>query len=404
MKKLTLLFCLFLASHGIYACHLSGISLAGSGITEDATDPEGDGIPNYTISINLCVAYGTYATSDTYDVAFAFSGGTLQDVTGYPATIGDAGTWGNTASGSLSGTTVTYDSGTESCGPNVCDQPLADLNGNGQVCAVYVFNVNGLPGQIDLFGVEAVTTTTGSSVGSWDYCNYYYSNTDDTPESIAIDPATLDFTGTTTPLPVEITWMKAFYLEGQSYNTIEWETASEINNDFFAVQASTDGIEYVTVGTVEGAGTSNERNKYSFLHRNPEKITYYRLKQVDDDGSFEFSMIFPIIREMKEKPGIMTVGPNPVSNEVNLEFSYDRNQPVEIMIYNMKGQLVQAANLHNGHASGGHSHNETSSSNHEYGYTNFTMDVQHLSPGLYFITLVNGNLIETKKLTKAIFH
>src|SRR5690606_27584493 len=73
-----------------------------------------------------------------------------------------------------------------------------------------------------------------------------------------------------------------------------WRTAGEENNDRFEIERSTDGINFITVGEVAGNGTTNTPLSYLFEDRNANALTpvlYYRLKQVDYNGAFEYSPI-----------------------------------------------------------------------------------------------------------------
>ncbi|MBP7274142.1 MAG: hypothetical protein KA974_09885 [Saprospiraceae bacterium] len=73
-------------------------------------------------------------------------------------------------------------------------------------------------------------------------------------------------------------------------NMLEWGTASEINSLMFIIERSTDGVKYESAGLIEAAGNSTELRTYRFLDtRSGAKQAYYRLKQVDVDGSFNYS-------------------------------------------------------------------------------------------------------------------
>ncbi len=91
-------------------------------------------------------------------------------------------------------------------------------------------------------------------------------------------------------LPVELLY---FYVEKATNGALlSWETATEINNDYFDVEWSTDGINFESIGQVQGAGTTTEVQSYEFLHDNPVNgNNYYRLKQMDFDEVFEYSNI-----------------------------------------------------------------------------------------------------------------
>jgi hypothetical protein len=68
---------------------------------------------------------------------------------------------------------------------------------------------------------------------------------------------------------------------------LSWETATEINNDYFDVEWSMDGISFEKIGQVQGAGTTAEIQLHEFLHKKPVNgNNYYRLKQVDFDEKF----------------------------------------------------------------------------------------------------------------------
>ena len=87
-------------------------------------------------------------------------------------------------------------------------------------------------------------------------------------------------------LPVELTSFEAVRIEGNV--RLEWTTASELNNDYFEVLKSYDGEIFSIIGYVDGHGTSSEVIDYSYTDSEP-KQAYYRLRQLDYDGQFEYS-------------------------------------------------------------------------------------------------------------------
>ena len=95
-----------------------------------------------------------------------------------------------------------------------------------------------------------------------------------------------------TPLPIELI---SFNGEcNKQTNQISWSTASEINNDYFSLEKSIDAKNFELVEQVDGAGNSNSLITYSSTDNSPYKTTYYRLKQTDFDGSFEYSKIISV--------------------------------------------------------------------------------------------------------------
>lgn len=92
------------------------------------------------------------------------------------------------------------------------------------------------------------------------------------------------------PLPIELISFNTRKYDNA--NMLMWEVASEMNNDYFTLEKSSDGINWLVIETIQGAGTSQEQKKYNTLDFNILPIiNYYRLKQTDFDGRFEYSEI-----------------------------------------------------------------------------------------------------------------
>ncbi len=136
-------------------------------------------------------------------------------------------------------------------------------------------------------------------------------------------------------LPVELISFRA-NIENDDVK-ISWITANEINNDHFLVQHSIDGTNYVDLDKIQGAGNSVVLNSYSYIHDTPENgNNYYRLKQIDFDGSFSFSNI-EIVRVYN---GTLGIYPNPVRDVLNISFDEFEVGEVEFAIFNIHGQEV----------------------------------------------------------------
>jgi hypothetical protein len=139
------------------------------------------------------------------------------------------------------------------------------------------------------------------------------------------------------PLPVEL-----LYFEAKPENSnvrLRWTTATELNNDYFTVQSSADGITFNDIAKIQGAGTSQTLNKYSYLdmEANPGR-TYYRLKQTDFDGKFKFSDVVKVDLENTSTPSF-SVYPNPTSDK----FTLSSNTAVEsISLLSSQGDLISA--------------------------------------------------------------
>jgi hypothetical protein len=112
-------------------------------------------------------------------------------------------------------------------------------------------------------------------------------------------------------------------------------TVSELNNEGFDIERSIDGREWQTIGFVEGHGTSQEINHYIFTDEVPlAGMNYYRLKQMDFNGKFEYSYIVNV--ELQLNNDELRIFPNPVSDELNIV-----NGAGLATIYNILGQPVK---------------------------------------------------------------
>ena len=140
-------------------------------------------------------------------------------------------------------------------------------------------------------------------------------------------------------LPVELTYFKGkSNVEG---NLMTWQTASENNNEGFEIQRSIDGKSWETLDFVFGNGTTIEVSNYEFIDNQPFVGTnYYRLKQIDFDGAFEYSNIINLTTEQsdsyRENHPTISIFPNPVQNELNIIGGQG-----QATIYNMLGQPVK---------------------------------------------------------------
>ncbi|MES2733039.1 MAG: T9SS type A sorting domain-containing protein [Bacteroidota bacterium] len=132
-------------------------------------------------------------------------------------------------------------------------------------------------------------------------------------------------------LPVRLLAFKAAR-NAQMATELTWTTASEENNHGFDVERSTDAVTFNTIGFVQGAGNSRELLHYSFLDNAFRKAAYYRLRQVDMNGSFEYSAIIyvPAAHE-----SFLLIFPNPVVDKVTLsgneELMQESNLSVDLL-------------------------------------------------------------------------
>jgi hypothetical protein len=142
---------------------------------------------------------------------------------------------------------------------------------------------------------------------------------------------------TQTYLPIELL---NFNAKATNENTVQinWQTASEINNDYFTIEKSKDGLNWKKLIDIDGAGNSSALLSYESIDRFLLMgISYYRLKQTDFDGQFSYSQIRSV-QINKPINSSVTIYPNPVENEVTIVGnSLDLDQ---IKIINALGQNV----------------------------------------------------------------
>ncbi len=131
----------------------------------------------------------------------------------------------------------------------------------------------------------------------------------------SFSPFTLASASLANPLPVELTWFRAS-ITNSGTGLLQWHTESELNNDRFEIERSVNGVDFISIGSVEGAGTSNQAHDYQFEDKAPIlSLVYYRLKQVDFDGEFEYSRIVSLdYTSIEMGSERLSVFPNPVNS------------------------------------------------------------------------------------------
>lgn len=149
----------------------------------------------------------------------------------------------------------------------------------------------------------------------------------------SFSPFSLASTSLVNPLPIELIDFRADYNYGSV--SLHWRTASELNNEKFTVQRSSNGISFNDIHELPGAGTTNEESRYQYVDEAPlAGLSYYRLKQTDFDGT----VTYPGIVSMRTPDSPIKVHPNPVGNEV-IHF----NKEVSIVIFNSMEYIVGEA-------------------------------------------------------------
>jgi hypothetical protein len=143
---------------------------------------------------------------------------------------------------------------------------------------------------------------------------------------------------TTTGTVVPLTWQFVKAQLVTNTTLVSWATSQEINTSKFEIEHSADGTSFVKIGEVVAAGNSNTISNYNFTHLKPiAGFNYYRIKQIDIDGSFKYSVIVKVLNRNDIKQTI--IAPNPVVDVLNIvEPTTTFINTVEV--YDSKGALM----------------------------------------------------------------
>ena len=189
------------------------------------------------------------------------------------------------------------------------------------------------------------TESNQSTVTGTDPCAREVDDLSDASLYTANNPTTFEVESTV--LPIELTGFNVEVTNCEVY--LKWATASEINNRYFEIEHSSDGVEFRKIGQVAGKGTSSNLNLYSFPHQDKSTGTnYYRLKQVDLDGSFTYSAIVSTYNKCSKNPA--KVYPNPLRSNETLIIDYEGaniEETIFISISNIQGQNLITLNVDN---------------------------------------------------------
>jgi len=166
-------------------------------------------------------------------------------------------------------------------------------------------------------------------------------------------------------------------------NLIKWTTASEIQNDYYTLYRSVENNQFIKIGTIDGNGTVNTTSAYKYLDRNaPAGLSTYKLEQTDNDGTVNYVGVVDVQRGESTTLSINSILPIPVISD--LQVSYQAVAGLtEIKIYDMVGRSVEDL--------------EILSTN---GLNFHNLNLNNLNSGVYFITLVNGDKVATKRFVK----
>ena len=196
----------------------------------------------------------------------------------------------------------------------------------------------------------------------------------------SFSPFTLASTSLANPLPVELI---SFYGRITDEETVEllWATASELNSNYFDIEGSTDGRSFLSIGKVKAAGNSLKIQNYSFEHSVLfSGVHYYRLREVDFDGTVAYSSIIKVNVVKQQR---LTVYPNPITDrKIDLVMSDNSaNTPVLVKLLDSQQREL---------------YSQEYESSPETGTTINLPD--HVAAGIYFLRIVDGSGVYHKRI------
>lgn len=126
------------------------------------------------------------------------------------------------------------------------------------------------------------------------------------------------------------------------YTLLSWTTAYEVNNSYFDIQRSADGIHYLNIGRVEGKGNSSIQQDYQFTDIAPVAgRNYYRLRHTDMDGHAEYTHVV-MVQKGNRTDGMMAIYPNPAKDVLKISIVTAQPGVYMLDVYNVLGKLVMS--------------------------------------------------------------
>lgn len=176
-------------------------------------------------------------------------------------------------------------------------------------------------------------------------------------------------------------------IEGKEFGIgvmLKWSTAMELNNAMFVIERSTDGIDYENIGNVNGNGTTDENSEYNFLDVNASKNKlYYRLKQMDIDGSFSYSDIVALDKKIANNFMVVRMSAAAADEIFETTINAFDTKEMKMTVTDWKGNVLmdELQKLQNG-------------------LNSVMVDLSDLKPAIYKVTFQVEDEIETLTFRK----
>ena len=182
------------------------------------------------------------------------------------------------------------------------------------------------------------------------------------------------------PLPTELIYFSAEWFDDQFNRVfVNWSTASEINTQMFGVERSADAINWELIGEVTAAQNSHVKLDYSFWDEKPlNDQSYYRLSQIDIDGSVRYSDMVTLFKNINE----WIVFPNPANDVLTIQFRDNSKKFLNVSLVDITGKLVWTASV-----------DELQLIKSE-----LNIDTKTFNPGFYNLIVVSNTEVQSKKI------
>ncbi len=272
---------------------------------------ESDGLPNqmrFYDNLSATRLTAGYLSNDSFAVGLnqkSYLGRQIGRLVFEVATAGSA--WTSGSNGQLSNSVAASDTG-----------DFTDLTTTGTVLKKMTPMISGSHNVRARIEYQKTKAITGQVYGPW---RYFTNSINGMAHS---------------PLPVELTSFDAYALGETAM--LQWTTASEINNSHFVIERMVESGKWVPIGRVEGMGNTQQKHNYEFIDNNPAiGKNFYRLRQVDFDGKFEFSPT-RLVEFKVHSPKEVVVFPNPTTSVIYVASDEEIST---ITIRSMDGRALQ---------------------------------------------------------------
>jgi len=239
------------------------------------------------------------------------------------------------------------------------------------------------------YGSAITLKAVSTDSGKYPFMNWSGAvNTGDNPVAVTVTTGMLIVANFEDTTPVELASFVVQYAPRSVINAVllKWETASETNNfGFYVERAVNEEKNWQRIGFIEGAGTSSQQHRYEFIDDSASEAGtyYYRLKQVDTNGAYQYSKSVNFAVSAPSEYSLSQNYPNPFNPTTNIVFQIKEEGMVFMAMYDLLGRQVKTLV------------NESM----KPGTHRIALDASDLSAGVYFYSLKAGSFNEMKKMT-----